>query len=58
MLDDVFSELDQQKRDALITFLHEINTQIFVTTTDLTFPKKFSLDEVAVLKINNGQVLQ
>jgi DNA replication and repair protein RecF len=58
MLDDVLSELDQQKRDSLITFLHEINTQIFVTTTDFTLPKSFSLDEVAVLKISNGQILQ
>jgi DNA replication and repair protein RecF len=57
MLDDVLSELDQQKRDSLITFLHEINTQIFVTTTDFTLPKSFSLDEVAVLKISNGQIL-
>jgi len=58
MLDDVLSELDQQKRDSLITFLHEINTQIFVTTTDFALPKSFSLDEVTVLKINNGQILQ
>jgi DNA replication and repair protein RecF len=58
MLDDVLSELDQQKRESLITFLHEINTQIFVTTTDFTLPKSFSLDEVAVLRINNGQILQ
>ncbi|MGZ3745813.1 MAG: DNA replication/repair protein RecF [Pseudobdellovibrionaceae bacterium] len=58
MLDDVLSELDQQKRDSLITFLHEINTQIFVTTTDLTLPKSFSLENVAVFKINNGQILQ
>jgi DNA replication and repair protein RecF len=58
MLDDVLSELDQQKRDSLITFLHEINTQIFVTTTDLTLSKSFSFDEVAVLRINNGQILQ
>lgn len=58
MLDDVLSELDQQKRDSLISFLHEINTQIFVTTTDFALPKSFSLDEVAVLEINNGQILQ
>lgn len=58
MLDDVLSELDQQKRDSLITFLHEINTQIFVTTTDFALPESFSLDEVTVLKINNGQILQ
>lgn len=58
MLDDVLSELDQQKRESLITFLHEINTQIFVTTTDFSLPKSFSLDEVTVLKISNGQILQ
>ena len=58
MLDDVLSELDQQKRDSLISFLHDINTQIFVTTTDFALPKSFSLDEVTVLKINNGQILQ
>jgi len=58
MLDDVLSELDQQKRDSLISFLHEIKTQIFVTTTDFALPKSFSLDEINVLKISDGQILQ
>lgn len=57
MLDDVLSELDKAKREALITFLHEINTQIFVTTTDLSLPNSFSLDQISVLHIKNGQVL-
>lgn len=58
MLDDVLSELDQKKRDSLISFLHEINAQTFVTTTDLAFPEKFSRELVAVFEIKNGQILQ
>ncbi|MBO9668387.1 MAG: DNA replication and repair protein RecF, partial [Bdellovibrio sp.] len=57
MLDDVLSELDKAKRDALITFLHEINTQIFVTTTDFTLPESFSLDQLSVVRIKDGQIL-
>ncbi|MNJ91066.1 DNA replication and repair protein RecF [compost metagenome] len=57
MLDDVLSELDKSKRDALITFLHEINTQIFVTTTDFTLPDAFSLDAMSVIKIKDGNIL-
>ncbi|WII73015.1 DNA replication and repair protein RecF [Bdellovibrio sp. 22V] len=57
MLDDVLSELDKAKRDALITFLHEINTQIFVTTTDFSLPDSFSLDQLSVLRIKDGHIL-
>lgn len=57
MLDDVLSELDKTKRDALITFLHEINTQIFVTTTDISLPKSFSLDQLSVVHIKDGHIL-
>lgn len=57
MLDDVLSELDKTKRDALITFLHEINTQIFVTTTDITLPDSFSLDQLSVVRIKDGLIL-
>ncbi|MGZ3784612.1 MAG: DNA replication/repair protein RecF [Bdellovibrio sp.] len=57
MLDDVLSELDKTKRDALITFLHEINTQIFVTTTDFSLPKSFSLDQLSVVQIKDGHIL-
>ncbi|MFS4458931.1 DNA replication/repair protein RecF [Bdellovibrio sp. HCB2-146] len=57
MLDDVLSELDKAKRDALITFLHEINTQIFVTTTDFTLPDSFRLDSLSVITIKDGHIL-
>lgn len=57
MLDDVLSELDKSKRDALITFLHEINTQIFVTTTDFNLPESFSLDGMSVIKVRDGHIL-
>lgn len=57
MLDDVLSELDKAKRNALITFLHEINTQIFVTTTDFSLSDSFSLDQLSVLRIENGHIL-
>lgn len=57
MLDDVLSELDKTKRDALITFLHEINTQIFITTTDFNLPYSFSLDQISVKSIKDGHIL-
>lgn len=57
MLDDVLSELDKAKRNALITFLHEINTQLFITTTDFTLPEAFSLDQLSVLRIKEGTIL-
>ncbi|MNT19698.1 recombination protein F [compost metagenome] len=57
MLDDVLSELDKAKRDALITFLHEINTQIFVTTTDFSLPDSFKLDSLSVITIKDGHIL-
>lgn len=57
MLDDVLSELDLKKRNALITFLHEINTQIFVTTTDFNLPGSFSAELLSVLNIKNGNIV-
>lgn len=57
MLDDVLSELDIEKRNALIGFLHEINTQIFITTTDFNLQYSFSLDEISVQKFQEGQII-
>jgi DNA replication and repair protein RecF len=54
MLDDVLSELDEGKKSALINFLHEINTQIFITTTDLTLPESFAMENYSLMKIKNG----
>jgi DNA replication and repair protein RecF len=57
LLDDVLSELDKNKRDALIAFLHEINTQTFITTTDFTLPESFHLKEISVIRINDGKIV-
>ncbi len=57
LLDDVLSELDKSKRDALVAFLHEINTQTFITTTDFTLPDSFRISDLSVIKINNGKIV-
>lgn len=56
LLDDVLSELDQEKRTRLIEFLKGIDSQIFLTTTDLAFDVSELNEDVAVFKINSGQV--
>ncbi|HRO66542.1 MAG TPA: DNA replication and repair protein RecF [Pseudobdellovibrionaceae bacterium] len=56
MLDDVLSELDSVKRNELISFLHEIKTQVFLTTTDLHLPEHFALDRPSVIEMTNGQI--
>ncbi|MFN7825821.1 MAG: DNA replication/repair protein RecF [Pseudobdellovibrionaceae bacterium] len=54
MLDDVLSELDSSKREALIRFLASIETQIFLTTTDLTESVGLNDREVSVIQVNEG----
>ncbi len=56
LLDDVLSELDSEKRDALIKFLSEINTQIFITTTDFNLPSSMKSEDCAVIKIRDGTI--
>lgn len=56
MLDDVLSELDLTRRSFLVKFLHEINTQTFITTTDLSLSQDFSLDNLKTFKVNKGIV--
>ncbi|MEK6774829.1 MAG: DNA replication and repair protein RecF [Bdellovibrionota bacterium] len=56
LLDDVLSELDSTKKEALILFLHEIKTQTFITTTDLTLPESFHVEQTAVISIRDGKI--
>lgn len=51
MLDDVLSELDIEKRHALIRFLHDVKTQIFLTSTDVSLPEFFHLEESSVVEL-------
>lgn len=56
LLDDVLSELDSSKQKALIAFLQEIQTQVFLTTTDLTLSKNFVMENSAVIRVQNGRL--
>jgi DNA replication and repair protein RecF len=60
MLDDVLSELDSERRQALISFLTEIETQIFITTTDLSLPENImangSSGKCSVYRISGGKI--
>jgi DNA replication and repair protein RecF len=62
MLDDVLSELDLEKRSALISFLNQTQTQIFISTTDLTLPEEIVAEMrpkgMAVFNIANGKILE
>jgi len=56
MLDDVLSELDEEKREALIHFLQEVRTQIFMTTTDLKITGDLAAHDCRVIEILNGHI--
>jgi len=56
MLDDVLSELDEDKREGLITFLQEIRTQIFMTTTDLKMTGDLARHDCRVIEVRDGQI--
>lgn len=57
LLDDVLSELDGEKRASLIEFLKGIPSQIFVTTTDLSFPSDFDR-AMSVFDIKSGTAVE
>lgn len=56
LLDDVLSELDADKRAHLVAFLKRIKPQIFLTSTELSFPHDFGDKEVSAFKIEKGSV--
>jgi DNA replication and repair protein RecF len=57
MLDDVLSELDQEKRQSLISFLHEIEAQTFITSTDLLLSEDFHDLNLSVFHISGGNIV-
>lgn len=56
LLDDVLSELDQRKQEALINYLNEVKTQTFLTTTNVEVLDKLNNDSTIKFLIKNGNV--
>lgn len=56
LLDDVLSELDQTKQNSLVLALNEIQTQTFLTSTDIEVLNKLNIDRSTVFKVQNGFV--
>lgn len=56
LLDDVLSELDQEKRDSLIQFLGELKAQIFISTTDFSLPEFMKSDDCVVFNVREGLI--
>lgn len=55
LLDDVFSELDDLKKNNLVKYLND-DIQIVITTTDLNQINKKLLDGAFIYKVKNGNV--
>lgn len=56
LLDDVLSELDPSRRTNLINFLKDIPSQIFLTTSDLSFSKDFGTRKPSLFRVERGMV--
>ncbi|MBX9767783.1 MAG: DNA replication and repair protein RecF, partial [Bdellovibrionales bacterium] len=55
-LDDVLSELDSDKREFLLHFLSEHESQTFITTTDLGQLGKTRMENSQIIGVRNGRV--
>ncbi len=55
LLDDIFSELDIEKRNNLIKFIKS-NIQFIITTTDIKNISDKIIDKASVFKIKNGKI--
>ena len=57
LLDDVLSELDQTKQESLIKYLNEIETQTFLTTTDVESLSKLNIDNKFKFNVQDGKIV-
>ena len=55
-LDDVLSELDADKREFLLRFLSEHESQTFITTTDLSQLGATRMEDAQIIWVRNGKV--
>ena len=57
LLDDVFSELDNEKKNNLLKFIDSAN-QVIITTTDLENIDKNIINKSKLIKIHGGKVIE
>lgn len=57
LLDDVMSELDQNRQAALLNFIHG-QTQTFITTTDLDSISQEIVKQPRIFYIHSGQIIE
>jgi DNA replication and repair protein RecF len=58
LLDDVMSELDRSRRQALVDLLRAAPGQSVITTTDLDHVPDANEPDIARLAVADGQILQ
>ena len=56
LLDDVFSELDSEKRDSLFNYIYD-NVQTFITTTDLNNLNRELVNKARIFKVEKGNIV-
>ena len=56
LLDDIFSELDSIKKNAIVKYLNN-NMQVFITSTDINDIDKMLLEKSKIYKIGNGNIV-
>lgn len=57
LLDDVFSELDEEKRDNLLKYING-NVQTFITTTDLSSLDINILENAKIFNVEKGKIIE
>ena len=56
LLDDIFSELDIEKRNNLLKFIKS-NIQFIITTTDIKNISEKIVEKASILKIKDGNII-
>lgn len=56
ILDDVLSELDDERENQLINYLSSSNAQVFISTTEHLFDDKVKISDLSVFNVTQGKV--
>lgn len=56
LIDDLPAELDSQHRKQLLSLLHDLNNQVFVTTTDRSHLNHSNWEDVKMFHVEHGEI--